>query len=329
MVCVRTVLVVILGYMCATSVRAQRETCQHRTVPVSVMRNDGVPVHPLATANFEGSYRKKPVLVTSVAVPHEPSRVVLLVDVSGSMRNPRSESNWNFMVDVAENLLSGLPPDSEVGLGFFSNELEPFARPTTDRKSLLNQLESLRSRKAFGQTALWAAILDSLKMFDGPHLGDVIYVITDGEDTKSKITMSQVTQTLNESGVRLFAFLFQELSFNAGMAGPRNSSPMDVVRITENTGGSAIGFATSYQGDYFAGTPSQDPALVDKSGKPTWLGSNLRLQYQEMFNFYRVDFDLPEIVDKIRDWKLVLMGFDRSQQDDFMLKYPHMLVPCR
>jgi von Willebrand factor type A domain len=82
-----------------------------------------------------------------------PLRVELLFDVSGSMRELRSEANWN----LAGDLLSAMPPDSEVGLEFFSKDLEPVVRPTTNRKALLDQVEGLRSRKSTsGKTALWA-----------------------------------------------------------------------------------------------------------------------------------------------------------------------------
>jgi len=231
------------------------------------------------------------------------------------------------MVDVAENLLSGMPPASEVGLGFFSKELEPVARPSTDRKTLENQLEDLRSHASpfRKQTALWAAILDSLKMFDGPHLGDVIYVITDDDD-KSKVTMEQVAQTLGESGVRLFAFGFHK--FGAGSRAVDLSGSLNMMHITEDTGGRAIGFNTFYRDDYLAGVPAQDPAFVDKSGKPTWVGAHLQSQYRQMVSFYRVDIDLSEPVDKPREWKLDLVGFHRSQRENLVLKYPHMLLPC-
>lgn len=326
---VSTVVALMLGCLCVAPVYAQQEACQHRTIPVSVARNDDFPVPPLSKTNFEGTYRKNPVRITSAAASYEPPRVVLLIDVSGSMRASRSESNWNFMVDIAEDLLSRMPLAAEVGLGFFSDELKPVASPTTDRQALKYELEDLRSRtRPFGRTALLAAVLDSLKMFDAPHLGDIIYVITDGEDNKSKVTINQVAQTLNETGVRLFAFLFQGLGLYASRGPVGASGPIDVLRVTVSTGGSAIGFSTFYKDAYLAGSPDQDAALVDKSGKPTRLGLGLRAQYRQMLSFYRVDIDLPETVDKPREWKLDLVGLDKFQLDNVVLNYPHLLVPC-
>jgi len=98
------------------------------------------------------------------------------------------------------------------------------------------------------------------------------------------------------------------------------AGPADMLHITEDTGGRALGFTTVYQDFYFAGVPMQDPAFVDKSGTPTWLGSHLRSQYRQMLSFYRVDIDLPENVDKPREWKLDLVGLDKFQKDNVVLK---------
>src|SRR5260370_15879097 len=179
MSCEQTAVALILGCLFVAPVCAQRDVCQQRTSQVPVGTKDGAPAPPLSVANFEGAYRRKPVRITSVVINQEPPRVVLLLDASGSMHDPWSESEWNFPLDLAEDLLSKMPKGSEAGLAFFSEKLEPVARPTSDRKALQDHLEALRSvPSAFtGKTALWAAILDRFKMFDRPHLGDTSYVI--------------------------------------------------------------------------------------------------------------------------------------------------------
>src|SRR5260370_34132044 len=103
-------------------------------------------------------------------------------------------------------------------------------------------------------------------MFDRPHLGDTIYVITDGGDNASKITTKDVARTLAEGGVRLFAFTFQRDS--AGTSPEERIGPGSVRQIVEDTGGTII----PYHGGYIGAFPiHQDLALVDKSGKPTQL----------------------------------------------------------
>src|SRR5882672_10388711 len=190
----------------------QRDSCRQRMIPVSIGTTDGGPVPPLDSANFGGTYRKKPIRVTSTAINQEPPRVVLLLDTSGSMRGMTSADERNFSVDLAEDLVLAMPAASEIGLGFFYNEFDPISLPTVDHKKLRFQLEALRSHPSSfrGRTALWDAILDSVKMFDRPHLGDAIYVITDGGDNDSKTKQKHVVQALREVGIRLFAFINQK-----------------------------------------------------------------------------------------------------------------------
>jgi hypothetical protein len=313
----------ILGCLCALPAGAQGDACKQRTIPVSIGTTDGSPIPALDSTNLEGMYRNKPIRVISTPINQEPPRAILLFDTSGSMRDVRSMTKWNLIGNIAENLLSEMPPASEIGLGFFSNKLEPVALPTTDRKILRYQLEGLHSHPNYfgGRTALWSAIVDSLKMLDRPHVGDIIYVITDGENNSSKVRMNRVSQALAESGVRLFTFLCEGLTME------RFTNSSDVSRVSKDTGGGVVALSTYFKGP-FAGIPDHDLALVDKSGKPTWLGSQLRSQYRQMLSFYRVDIELPETVDKPREWYLDLAGFDKPQRGKLVLTYPRMLAPC-
>ena len=207
----------------------------------------------------------------------EPPRIVLLLDTSGSMYGLRSASEMNFSLDLAENLVSSLPSSYEIGLEFFSTEFDPVSRPTSDRKMLMNQLESLRSHPSSfkGRTALWSAILNSLKLFDHPHIGDAIYVMTDGGDNASKVTKKYVTQTLAETGVRLFAFVFQQ----ARRPSEEELGPIYVKQIVDDTGGAMI----AYVGTDLINFPLHAvPALFDDSGKITRFGSLLASQYRQI-----------------------------------------------
>jgi hypothetical protein len=51
-------------------------------------------------------------------------------------------------------------------------------------------------------------------------------------------------------------------------------------------------------------------------------------QRRQLIGFSQVDIDLAENVDKPREWKLAMSGLLKSQRDNLVLKYPHVLVPC-
>jgi hypothetical protein len=56
----------------------------------------------------------------------------LLLDVSGSAGGVRDGSENRFSLDVAENFITNVPPEAEIGLGFFYSKLIPISLPTKD-----------------------------------------------------------------------------------------------------------------------------------------------------------------------------------------------------
>jgi len=306
---------------------AQFDSCQHRTVTVSLSAEDGSTLPPLESANFEGVYRQIPIHVTSAALNRDPIRVVLLLDVSGSMKGMAPGFEARFSLDVAENFVYSMAPETAIGLGFFYTELLPISPPTTDRKSLESQLEALRSHpESFrGKTALWDAVLGSAKLFDHPRLGDVIYVITDGGDNASKINLNHVVQTLAESGIRLFGLVYQAPS-TLRRSEEEVIGPPNLDRVARETGGTILTqMAISVGSMQISGVAT----LVDKSGKPTVLGLHLGSQFRQMTSFYRIAFDLPETLHKPQEWKLELAGLEKPQRGQITLTYPHMLAACK
>ena len=321
MVYVRTAVALLVGWVCVMPARAQQDVCQQRTIPVSVETKDATPAPELSSANLEGSYRNRTVHVKLVALEQRLPRIILLLDTSGSMQEKLSQS-----LDVAEDLLSSIPPATEVGLAFFAKDFQPVVLPTADHQKLKYQLEGLRRNPSSykGKTALWVSVLQSVKMLGNPHMGDAIYLISDGGDNASNSSKQKVAITLTQVGVRMFA-----VAFPAG--GQLLPSPEETVgraeveQVSEDTGGTDVVFAGMYIGHF---PSSQRPTLHDNSGQPTQFGFSLDEQYRMMLNFYRVDIDLPETVDKPQEWKFALVGLSKSQRDKLELSYPHLLVPC-
>jgi hypothetical protein len=320
---IRATAVLIFVSLSVTPACAQLENCQHRTLTVSTGSTDGSSVPLLDNANFEGTIGKKSIHVNSAVMNREPVRVILLLDISGSMQGLITGHEDNYSVELARDLVANMPPESAIGLGFFYTELVPVLRPTSDRKALKFQLEGLRSHPESlrGKTALLDAVLGSVKMFDHPQPGDVIYVITDGADNASRITTNHVSQTLAEAGIRLFAYAFQNVQRTVG----KELGPGFLQQVVRDTGGTIVVHMSWGVGSLQLRGP---PTLIDKSGKLTQLGSSLGSQYRQMANFYQINFDLPETLKKPREWKLGVAGFEKFQREHIVLTYPHMLTAC-
>ncbi len=298
----RTTVVLILGCLCVLPARAQQDSCHQRVIPASVFSKDGAAVPPLSNANFEATYKRKPVRVRVVSPEQTPFRIVILLDTSGSMRETQGGT-----LDTAEYLLSRMPPNADVGLAFFAKDLVRVALPTSDRETLEYQLKGLRAHPTSyrGKTALWDALGNSVGMFSHPQLGDVVFLITDGVDTQSEARPENVIQLLAAAGIRLFAVQVAGLDLkNFGMTREHMSLFQgEISQVAEATGG------------YVIKSVSPDRVSLDK-------------KFSAIVSFYRIELDLPEAVDKPREWKLNLVGFAKSQRDNLVLTYTQMLVPC-
>ena len=228
--------IIFLIAVTATFCHAEESGCLERTIPVSSSITDTSSTPELIAGSLEGIYEKKPVTVKSVELENTPPRVVLLVDTSGSMN-----TRVNATIDAAEGVLSSMPDSLQVGLAFFSVDTIPVVPPTTDRKVLIFQLESLRKNHASfrGDTALWSALIRGAKIFKTPRTGDAIYLVSDGGENKSIETEKSVLTVLTRAGVRLFAFILTSAGIR-GRSPEELEGPIEIRKLVVATGGTSL-----------------------------------------------------------------------------------------
>jgi hypothetical protein len=306
--------IIFLIAVTAAFCHAEESGCLERTIPVSSSNTDMSFTPELIAGSLEGVYGKKPVLVKSVELENTPPRVVLLVDTSGSMN-----TRVNATIDAAEGVLSRMPDNLQVGLAFFSVDTIPVVPPTTDRKVLIFQLESLRKNHASfrGDTAVWSALIRGVKIFKEPRTGDAIYLVSDGGENKSTETEKSVLTELTRAGVRLFAFILTSSGFR-GRSPEELEGPIEIQKLVDATGGTSIVTTEDTHPN------SARAILIDKNGNPTHLGVSVSQQLNQLLRFYPVQITLPDSVDKPRHWKLRFTGEGKN----IVLTYPNMLSPC-
>ncbi len=298
-----------------------------RIIPVSIFNHGSASAPVFTSGNFAGSFKGKAVHINSISPDPGPRRVIILLDISGSMLGSTTDADWNFPLDLAEVLLVKMPPNTQIGLAVFATELEHVVALTNDRKKLNQELETVRkSRWQFGDrdTAIWDSILAGAKQFDGSQAGDAIYLITDGIDNKSEHSTQNVVQELSCSGIRLFPFLLEDRRKTDREIRPSSfSAQLKLTDMATDTGGL---FATAMRP---SSTDYQKWEFVDKSGNPTALTASLFAQYQQILNVYRLSIDLPGDVEKPEGWHLDFDGLDKTARSNFLLRYPQKLASCQ
>jgi tight adherence protein B len=133
-----------------------------------------------------------PVSVQPIA--RERRVATLLIDTSGSM----GVAGMQTVVRAADAFLAAVPTDVYVGVVAFSTAPAVVAAPTLDRAAVRAAIVALRSR---GETSLYDGLATALAQLG--KSGDRSFVlISDGGDTRSRLTLAQTLATLSVSGAR-------------------------------------------------------------------------------------------------------------------------------
>ncbi len=143
---------------------------------VTVTDRDGRLVTTLARENFEVRDEGKPQPITLFDNTPQPIRLVLMLDVSGSM-----EGNLQLLRAASEQLFARLRPDDVARVGTFGDEVTISPIFTRDVEALRAALPKAISPNA--PTPLWRAIDEALDVLKDEGPRPVILVLSDGKDS--------------------------------------------------------------------------------------------------------------------------------------------------
>jgi Ca-activated chloride channel homolog len=141
--------------------------------------------------------------------------IVLLVDVSGSMRaDDVKPSRLDAAVKAMTALVSRLPRSVEVGVVSFSTSATVVQAPTRDRARVREALRTLRPEAG---TALGAGLVaavdttvatlrrDGIQRKAGRFLPAAIVLESDGAQNRGAATPLEAAQTAKRAGIRVYA----------------------------------------------------------------------------------------------------------------------------
>jgi Ca-activated chloride channel family protein len=144
---------------------------------VTVTDRDGRLVTTLAREQFEVRDEGKPQPITQFDNSPQPIRLIVMLDVSGSM-----EGNLQLLREASAQLFSRLRPDDETRVGSFGHEITISPAFTRDPKELQAALPTSIAPDA--PTPLWRALDNAMDAFgDQGETRRVILVLSDGKDT--------------------------------------------------------------------------------------------------------------------------------------------------
>jgi Ca-activated chloride channel family protein len=257
----------------------------------TVTDGDGRLVTTLAREDFEVRDDGKPQPITLFDNTPRPIRLIVMLDVSGSM-----EGNLSLLRAAANELFTRLRPDDKARIGTFGRDITISPAFTWNPDELRRELPTRIDPEA--PTPLWRAIDRALDGFNaGESERRVILVLSDGKDNgqitrddfkKGMASQIGVIERARKDDVMVYAIGMRSRTARRSMPGLgagglraallEDEPDPDLARVAEETGGG-----------YLEIRPSED------------LGSAFARVADELHSQYLLGFDPPKRDGKVHD----------------------------
>jgi Ca-activated chloride channel family protein len=203
---------------------------------VVVTDKQGQPITGLTAADFEVKEEGKPQAIKFFAAGDPatapPLHIGFLLDSSGSMENDIKDVRT-----AAIKFLNAMEEAVDITLVDFDTEVRMARYASSDYARLI---ERIRGRKTDGYTALYDALGVYLSGTAEQNGQKILIMYTDGGDTRSTLSMSEVVELLRASDVTVYVVGYLEHQSSS----TRMNQRMELMRFAALTGGLAL-FPTS------------------------------------------------------------------------------------
>jgi Ca-activated chloride channel family protein len=230
-----------------SSVAAQQPTFRGGSdvvrVFATVLDKDGRLVTTLTQEQFEIRDDGKPQPLTQFDKTPQPVKLIVMLDVSGSM-----EGNLPLLRDAADELFARLAPGDLARVGTFGRKIEISPTFTRDRKELRATLPTTIEPDA--PTPLWRGIDQAMDAFGSDRdTRRVVLVLSDGKDTgmgggfeRHPASQAGVIDRAREEDVMIYAVGMRSRMRHSGPMDIRTAMLADMpdpglARVAEESGG--------------------------------------------------------------------------------------------
>jgi VWFA-related protein len=163
-----------------------------------VVDSEGRPVLGLLGPDFRVLENGKPQVVTLFSGERRPLRITLALDTSGSMQSKIADVRA-----ALRHFVELLEPDDEIMVIAFNDFVQTLQDFTSDRDRLGTVFDMI---EPIGGTALYDAAFESIRrVARGPAESKAVVLVSDGVDTASQVSFSQLREFARRSEVPVFS----------------------------------------------------------------------------------------------------------------------------
>jgi VWFA-related protein len=263
-----------------------RGTSDAVRVFVTVTDRDGRQITTLQQSDFEIRDEGKAQPITLFDNTPQPVRLIVLLDVSGSM-----EGNLPLLRAAAEQLFARLGPNDVARVGTFGREVVISPTFTRDLNELRRALP--RAIEPDAPTPLWRAVDEAMNKFEGDGEGrPVILVLSDGKDSgptgfgQKFVSQAEVIDRARNQDVMVYG-----IGMRSRMARRAPVGPIDIqAAMIADLPDPGLGLvAEQTGGGYLEIRPTQD------------LGEAFARVVDELHSQYLIGFAPPKRDGKVHD----------------------------
>jgi VWFA-related protein len=170
---------------------------QSQLVEVFCIVSKGKRLVPnLHASDFRLTEDGTPVVIDHLDNPDIPLQIVLMFDISSSVKESLST-----IKEAARGFLESLNSEDRVMLVLFNSAIQAFPQSTENRNMILQEI---RDAKAQGGTKLYEALLLAMQYLSGDSGRKAIVCFTDGQDTSSKASRTDVIDAATRVGYPIY-----------------------------------------------------------------------------------------------------------------------------
>ena len=313
-----TRIVLVIGILCGFAAASAAQDCT-QVLPFNALdQKTGNTVTSLRLELLQARMGELAVRITGI-MPVEHRRVLVLVDKSGSM-SPKNDlgSHQKEVLAITENTLTGLlkelPQGVSVAYGFFNDKMvftEGFLHDFKDLQQAIADTRQKLQKQDYGGTALFDALHQAILRFETPQAGDVIVLLSDGGENRSKLAEREFEKEMRRSGLRL-ALLF----VNQHSTEYAEPFVQTIISAAEDTGG-GVGILDV-----------SDRSWVDKKDLAANQAAIRQFWTAEVLGGFALQVQVPATLKKAKKWKVQLNAGTDAQLKHVTLQYPVKLEPC-
>jgi len=320
---IRILLSLLLLCLAPREHSAQDDPCAKILIPLTLRDARGELIHNYSDGDLEVKLGGTAQHFEGIHRETRSRRMVILLDASGSMKDPGKGVLWQRAIASTQFLANFSKRRAHLALLIFNKKIVEEIGFSDDNAAIAKKLDELAQDQKFldqevqGTTHLYDAMNRAMEMLGQPSSADVLFVVSDAGENGSRLHFADIKRKLIQTGVRVFMTRLENAGTNNRIMSPEEvSSVEDTLTVVEQTGGADMTLA-----------PNQVTLGFQARPRPS-VTEGFRMFYRGLFENDVLEFGGPLPNPGKRELKITVSASGRNRLNGAKLTYPHQLYFC-